>query len=161
MLHRRPSILVANSSDRCRNWEWRSAKTPRGLGCHGRYITLSHRWNELTSSSKTLSNFEDRKKGSDPSTLLLTFQDAIQVARGLDIRYLWIDSLCIIQDSEEDWSRESSNMMSIYESAFMNIAAAGSEEQEERLFMEREFRLTRPAGFPRLPRRYLANLPAL
>jgi hypothetical protein len=69
---------------------------------NGRYITLSHCWG----SSKTI---ETRKKTlpkmkhSIPwSTLPRTFQDAIAIAQELSIRYLWIDSLCIIQDNIAD-----------------------------------------------------------
>jgi hypothetical protein len=51
------------------------------------------------------------------------FRDAILVARRLHIRYLWIDSLCIIQDDEKDWQTESAKMASIYKDALLTIAA--------------------------------------
>ena len=105
---------------------------------HGRYITLSHRWTAQTELSSTnSSNFEDRKQSIIMSDLSETFCDAIKVTQKLGIRYLWIDSICIIQDSTNDWARESSNMMAIYESAWLNIAAAGSDQMNGRLFMER------------------------
>jgi hypothetical protein len=53
----------------------------------------------------------------------LNFRDAITVARALDIRYLWIDSCCIIQDSVSDWDKEAAQMERIYASAFVTIAA--------------------------------------
>jgi hypothetical protein len=119
-------------------------------GRSGKYITLSHRWNELTAwSSTTLANFEDRKRGIEISGLSLTFQDAIEVTRELQIQYLWIDSLCIIQGSEEDWTREAFNMMAVYESAWLNIAAAGSEGHDGRLFMKRNLLLNRPCRLPK------------
>jgi hypothetical protein len=55
--------------------------------------------------------------------LPLTIQDAITTTRILGFRYLWIDSACIIQDSAEDWDRESRQMGSIYELSFCTIAA--------------------------------------
>ncbi|KAI1316224.1 heterokaryon incompatibility protein-domain-containing protein [Xylariaceae sp. FL0255] len=55
-----------------------------------------------------------------------TFYDAVRVTRSLGLRYLWIDSLCIIQDDEDDWARESVKMGSIYESAALVIAASKS-----------------------------------
>lgn len=55
-----------------------------------------------------------------------TFQDAISIARELDIKYIWIDSLCIIQDSPEDWRHESGLMASVYSNSYLNVAATGS-----------------------------------
>lgn len=58
-------------------------------------------------------------------------QDAIAVTRELSVRYLWIDSLCIVQDSLEDWSHEAAQMASIYESAFLTIGATSTGSDEE------------------------------
>ena len=51
------------------------------------------------------------------------FRDAIAITRGLGYRYLWIDSLCILQDSPEDWKRESANMGYIYKNSVPTITA--------------------------------------
>jgi hypothetical protein len=51
------------------------------------------------------------------------FQDAILVAFKLQIRYLWIDSLCILQDNKEDWEQEASKMADYYQNAHVTIAA--------------------------------------
>ena len=53
-----------------------------------------------------------------------TFQDAVTINRKLGIRHIWIDSLCIIQDDDEDWRMESSKMASIYQNGFLTIAAS-------------------------------------
>lgn len=55
-----------------------------------------------------------------------SFQDAIQVARSLSLEYIWIDSLCIVQDDLNDWIRESKNMCAIYESSWLTIAATAA-----------------------------------
>ncbi|KAK4498917.1 hypothetical protein PRZ48_009427 [Zasmidium cellare] len=55
-----------------------------------------------------------------------TFQDAIRVCERLDIQYLWIDSLCILQDSKPDWQTESSRMASYYGNCYICIAATSS-----------------------------------
>jgi hypothetical protein len=55
-----------------------------------------------------------------------TFQDAVDITRRLGIDYLWIDSLCIIQNSEDDWENEASRMADIYEGAYLTIAATAS-----------------------------------
>jgi hypothetical protein len=60
------------------------------------------------------------------SSLPRTFQDAVLVARSLTIRYLWIDSLCIIQDDEKDWELESSRMASVYEGSHLTLSASAA-----------------------------------
>jgi hypothetical protein len=55
--------------------------------------------------------------------LPLIFQDPIIITRKLGCQYLWIDSLCIIQDSREDWRKESANMSQIYKPCFLTISA--------------------------------------
>jgi hypothetical protein len=62
----------------------------------------------------------------------------MEVTRKLGIQYLWIDALCIIQDSQKYWRMEAKNMASIYVLAWLNIASAGSETTEGRLFMEHQ-----------------------
>jgi heterokaryon incompatibility protein (HET) len=55
-----------------------------------------------------------------------TFKDAIHIVQIFGMRYLWIDSLCIIQDSLEDWQREAAQMDSIYLDAYLTLTAASS-----------------------------------
>ena len=59
------------------------------------------------------------------------------MALSLGFRYLWTDSLCIIQDSEADWASDSSNMGRIYKSAALNIAATGFYNGKNDLFVSR------------------------
>ncbi|RSL56045.1 hypothetical protein CEP53_006894 [Fusarium sp. AF-6] len=69
----------------------------------------------------------DRFQNSIPcSSLAPTFRDAITITRNLGIRYLWIDSLCIIQHCREDWEQESNNMGSIFRDATLTVFAAAS-----------------------------------
>jgi hypothetical protein len=58
--------------------------------------------------------------------LPLTFRDFIDIARRLDVRYVWIDSLCILQDSKEDWESEAVQMGDVYSKSYLTIAASGS-----------------------------------
>jgi hypothetical protein len=69
---------------------------------------------------------EAYRRGIPIDTLPRTFQDAILITRQFGLRYLWIDSLCIVQDDEEDWRKESSAMASIYSNAYLTIAASNS-----------------------------------
>ena len=87
-----------------------------------RYAALSHRWGASNIVTTTKDNLEARKGGIEWSTLSRTFQDAIILTRLLELRYLWIDSLCIVQDDTEDWEIESSKMASIYEKSHVTIS---------------------------------------
>ena len=55
-----------------------------------------------------------------------TFADAVIITRKLGVDYIWIDSLCIIQDEEDDWRRETALMEHIYGGSYLNIAASSS-----------------------------------
>jgi hypothetical protein len=65
------------------------------------------------------------------------FQDAIIITRQLGLRYIWIDSLCIIQDSLRDWETESSKMGSIYQNSYITISATNSGDGSARCLAER------------------------
>jgi Heterokaryon incompatibility protein (HET) len=66
-----------------------------------------------------------------------TFEDAIVVTRKLHVQYLWIDSLCIIQDDPEDWGTESLLMDQVYKNALLNIAATAASDSSGGLFYSR------------------------
>jgi hypothetical protein len=82
----------------------------------------------------TLENFEARCKGMALNDMPQTFQDAVIITRKLGYRYLWIDSLCIIQDSVADWQTESVKMAGIYSNAVLNISADASSNAYEGIF---------------------------
>ncbi|OTB15246.1 hypothetical protein K445DRAFT_12016 [Daldinia sp. EC12] len=94
--------------------------------CYGRYVALSHRWGgerTFTTSQETLSS---RRQGIPFCELPQTFQDAITVSRALGLDYIWIDSLCIIQDDSEEWRSESLRMKDVYSNATLVISASRS-----------------------------------
>jgi hypothetical protein len=66
---------------------------------------------------------EQRLRAINIAQLPTTFQHAVLITRRLGIEYLWIDSLCIIQDSKDDWARESFQMQDVYSQAIVNISA--------------------------------------
>jgi len=68
------------------------------VGKMGKYITLSHCWGPLPHFTTTSHNLADRLHGIRLADLPKTFRDAVAITRALGVRYLWIDSLCIIQD---------------------------------------------------------------
>lgn len=100
--------------------------------CHsegkaGEWATLSHCWGRTVTTTLTLATLQDQEQGISIGTLPKNFQDAISITRMLGVRYLWIDSLCIIQDSDEDWLKESAEMGEIYKKSFITIAATNAE----------------------------------
>lgn len=72
--------------------------------------------------------------GIDWDDLPRTFQDAVITTRAIGIQYLWIDSLCIIQDDLGDWRQESSKMAEVYTNAWLTIAASYARDSTEGLF---------------------------
>lgn len=90
------------------------------------YAALSHCWGSSQTCITTTSNLEARKAGIPWEALPKTFQDAIQIVLRLDIKYIWIDSLCILQDDTEDWHTESAKMADVYELASLTLAATAS-----------------------------------
>src|SRR4051812_41270792 len=108
-----PTRVLLVSSDETENIYLVESKS--GLG---RYATLSHCWGEykpLQLLESNLAQFQTR--GIPIMELPKTFQHAVKVTRSLRIDYLWIDSLCIIQDSIKDWLKESALMYRVYTNA--------------------------------------------
>ncbi|CZR70070.1 uncharacterized protein PAC_19971 [Phialocephala subalpina] len=95
---------------------------------HVSYTTLSHCWGRKSILTLTKADISTLESGIDLDSLPRTFQDAIHVTRFLGIEYIWIDCLCIVQDSVEDWQRESACMDDVYHSSYCNIAATSSSD---------------------------------
>jgi hypothetical protein len=98
------------------------------------YACLSHCWGTTQLLTTTITNLHQRKEGIPWDDLPRTFQDSIVACIKLGIEYLWIDSLCIIQDSKDDWHCESANMATIYGNAFLTIAASAAADSTEGCF---------------------------
>lgn len=111
---------------------------------HGPYVTLSHCWGKSQIPTLTKKNLESMQSTICFKSLPRTFQDAILFTRFCGIQYLWIDSLCIIQDSEDDWNKESKTMASVYKRSHCNINATASEDSHGGCFFPREPMLVDP-----------------
>ncbi|KAL6704426.1 hypothetical protein ACN47E_008278 [Coniothyrium glycines] len=92
----------------------------------GIYVALSHRWSEVQTCTTTSDNINARRHGISWAEIPLTYRDAILFAVSLGFNYIWIDSLCIIQDDQQDWEIESSRMADVYEGAIMTLSATSS-----------------------------------
>ena len=101
------------------------------------YAALSHCWGKLPVIQTHQSTFEERISHIPWKDLSKSFQDAVTTTRLLGLRYLWVDSLCIVQDNIEDWARESGKMASIYEGARIVIAASDSSDGCDGFLTER------------------------
>src|SRR6266536_1272484 len=103
------------------------------------YVTLSHCWGSLPIFSLKSDNVTSLMTSIPISVLSKTFREALLFTCHLGFRFLWIDSLCIIQDSDSDWHRESHQMSQVYRNAILNIAATGASNGSEGLFHMRDF----------------------
>lgn len=103
----------------------------------GAYLALSHSWGSKKMERLTKANITAFQEEFPLDKLSTTFKDAILVARHLGIKYLWIDSLCIIQDDKVDWRKESAVMGKVYQRSYCNIAANAAAEGYDGLFIDR------------------------
>ena len=113
----------------------------------GRYAALSHRWGNTRPLSTTLDTLLARQERIPESEISQTFIDALQFCKELGLQFLWMDSLCIIQDDLEDWNREASRMAAVYHSAFVTIAAVDTEDDKSGLFSARNGLQYQPCKF--------------
>ncbi|KAF2093647.1 HET-domain-containing protein [Rhizodiscina lignyota] len=100
----------------------------------GKYTALSHCWGSIQILTTTKETLDDRKEGIPSEHLSKTFSEAIEITRRLGIKYIWIDSLCIIQDDKADWLNEASKMADVYRNAYLTIAATRSAGGDGGLF---------------------------
>lgn len=100
------------------------------------YATLSYCWGKDDFIKLKQSNIEAFRESVPFEDLPRTFQDAVIIAIGLQLRHIWIDALCIIQEvpGDIDWLKESGLMRSIYGGGVVNIAASSTRSARESLF---------------------------
>ncbi|KAL6357016.1 hypothetical protein LRP88_10633 [Fusarium phalaenopsidis] len=95
------------------------------------YFALSHCWGKGMMFRAMKENIKTLAEAIDFRRLPRTFQEAIKTTRRLNVRYLWIDSLCIIQDDQEDWEREAARMQQVFSNATCVIAASSAGSSAE------------------------------
>ncbi|KAH6884837.1 heterokaryon incompatibility protein-domain-containing protein, partial [Thelonectria olida] len=116
----RLSLVATNPSQRCE------------------YVALSHRWGTTKPASTMRGNLQSRMAGFAIETLPATFRDAVITAYRLGHEFIWIDSLCIVQDGQHEWQSECPRMSSIYQSAVLTIAAPAAEDSTAGFLHSRE-----------------------
>ncbi|ENH67675.1 hypothetical protein FOC1_g10010958 [Fusarium oxysporum f. sp. cubense race 1] len=120
---------------RIKNWLTKPGGDPTvklvktvGFDVSTRYIALSHRWGAVQPLMLLESLRDTFFKNIPFDTIPPTFQDAIRLANALEVEYIWIDSLCIIQDSKDDWQTEATHMASVYSLAYVTISATAAQD---------------------------------
>lgn len=96
----------------------------------GVYLCLNHCWGGVEPQRLTDSTLTTFLEAIPWEHLLLTFQHAVSITARLGFKYLWIDSLCILQDSIADWRDEGVNMCSIYPGAHLTLATIASSDDD-------------------------------
>jgi hypothetical protein len=120
----------------------------KNLAKETKYLALSHRWGSSPNEGQPnplegkivctdKKNIDRLGHGFDESELPPMYLDAILIARELKVEYLWIDSLCIIQQDEEDWKEESELMEQVFRSAYATLAATCASSPAEHFLKTR------------------------
>jgi hypothetical protein len=95
-----------------------------------KYATLSYCWGSPADAAKqlrtTTTNLEKYQRGLPQDEMPPIILDAVAICRALDIRYIWIDALCIVQGSDGDWEEQSCQMCEIFGNSYLTICAAAS-----------------------------------
>jgi hypothetical protein len=132
-----------------------------------RYLTLSHCRGDLGFTTLTKETLQDFQSAIHHPKLTKTFRDALQVDVWLGYKYIWIDALCILQDSDGDWQAETASMGSIYRNSTCMIAALSARDGNDGLFFHQSPPAVAPCpllqyGSRRMyatdPRRYCKSL---
>lgn len=123
-----------------------------GRTLHNPYATLSHCWGQADFLTLMEENLNDLVDGVPLEKLPKSFQDAIEICKWLEIRYLWIDSLCIIQNkrkddgnwkehtetvADQDWKEHARSMADIYRNCLLNISIDRASNPHQGAFAER------------------------
>ncbi|KAJ4290282.1 hypothetical protein N0V90_010497 [Kalmusia sp. IMI 367209] len=92
----------------------------------GDYAALSYCWGGPQTPMTTSKNIQEMVNGLETASFSQSIQDAIFITRELGLRFLWVDALCILQDSNEDKAKEITNMPNIYKNALVTITGASA-----------------------------------
>ncbi|KAL2162607.1 hypothetical protein VTH06DRAFT_6443 [Thermothelomyces fergusii] len=103
-------------------------------GERARYMCLSYCWGRSKFLRTVKGNLERHKQGISLAEMPLTFRHVIQITRKFGVRYLWIDSLCIIQDDDADWRREAARMADIFRNSYLTVAPTWAESANDGCF---------------------------
>ncbi|KAM0187296.1 hypothetical protein ACHAPQ_006636 [Fusarium lateritium] len=128
-----PTRLIAIDGD-----EPRLCADTSDIDISTQYASLSHCWGLKKFLTLLKSNVPEFTQCIPLESSPKTFQEAIFIAKSLGFKYIWIDSLCIIQDDAEDWKHESVRMGSVYGRSGLNIAATAASDGQVGCWLPRD-----------------------
>lgn len=114
-----------------------------------KYLALSYCWGPATDTfTLNSTTMEKLLNGIHEPDLAPAHRDIISLARSLDIRFVWIDALCIIQGDANDWEYESQRMAFVYGNATLTIMAGRSADARNHFLVNNLEQAARPCEFP-------------
>ncbi|KAK3690542.1 heterokaryon incompatibility protein-domain-containing protein [Podospora appendiculata] len=116
----------------------RNLKVVETKGKTGRYMCLSHCWGTKHTFETTAETLPRFLKGFPYTDMPTVYREAVKMAHMMGVKYLWIDSLCIVQDDRDDWLREAGQMANIYANCFLTIAATRAKSNTTTMHHDRK-----------------------
>lgn len=116
----------------------RLVDVPNPRGDNPEYATLSYCWGTSRPFVTTKDNINGFRRSIPAECLPRTFHDAMDIVRELGLRYIWVDSLCIVQDDLVDWQREAARMKAVYAGSSITISASDAGDSTQGCFVDIE-----------------------
>ncbi|GKU03647.1 tol protein [Fusarium langsethiae] len=113
-----PTRLIDVHDHDSQTWSLMETKNHQS---YSKYIAVSHRWTEDT-PRLLKDNYTSFQTGQHDKVVPRNYEDVFVLCRRLNIRYVWIDSLCIFQDSADDFLEEAATMTEVYANAFCTFS---------------------------------------
>jgi hypothetical protein len=108
------------------------------------YATVSHCWGSSKPLTLTSNSLAMLQAGIEIAELPRNYRDAIYTSKRLGIQFIWIDSLCIFQDSEDDWIEQAPQMSYVYRNGVINVAMSAAANSNETCFLDRDLSRVNP-----------------
>ncbi|PQE05065.1 hypothetical protein CJF31_00002227 [Rutstroemia sp. NJR-2017a BVV2] len=118
------------------------------LDAETQYVALSHRWGTNKGCELNSGNITAYQETIPLSDISATVRDSVAVTRALGFQYLWVDTMCIIQDDDSDWTWQSATMSKVYGLSMCTIAAVNSGFGSQGYFTNRNQYRIRPCRVP-------------
>ncbi|KAF7891264.1 uncharacterized protein EAF02_001589 [Botrytis sinoallii] len=111
------------------------------------YATLSHCWGNIPETQRlvlTSENISTWTRGIPSLKSMKTFDHAVIICQKLGLEYIWIDSLCILQNCQDDWRQEASLMSTVYKYSKCTITATAAIDDTAGCFFDRDLDICLP-----------------
>jgi hypothetical protein len=100
-------------------------------GIHLKWCALSYCWGDGQTFRTTKATLDARRAGIDFADLPNTLRDAVSVCQKLEVSYIWIDVLCIVQDDEEEKMHDIAHIADVYQNAYITLSASSASNVTE------------------------------